>query len=150
MAVVAIALGSNLGEPVENVRKAIGRLRDVGVISAVSRLYRSEPWGEQNQPQFINAVALVDTQLGPRALMDALKKIERDMGRTLTYKWGPRIIDLDIVYYDEISISEPDLKIPHPHFKQRSFVLVPLAEIDPRYAQLAAEVEDPQHLHVVE
>jgi len=137
----AIAIGSNLGDPVENVRKAIAALSQAGTLTAVSRLYRSDAWGEENQPQFINAVALINTVLEPRELLKALQEIEREMGRTPSYKWGPRIIDLDIVYYDDVRIDEPDLKIPHPHFYERSFVLVPLAEVDPRFAEPAAAVE---------
>ncbi|MDP9023840.1 MAG: 2-amino-4-hydroxy-6-hydroxymethyldihydropteridine diphosphokinase [Candidatus Eremiobacteraeota bacterium] len=136
----AIAIGSNLGDPVKNVRKAIGALREAGELSAVSRLYRTEPWGEPDQPQFINAVALIKTQLAPRPLLAALQKIEQEMGRTTTYKWGPRVIDLDIVYYDDIIIDGPDLILPHPHFRERSFVLVPLAEIDARYADEASKL----------
>ncbi|MBC5815369.1 MAG: 2-amino-4-hydroxy-6-hydroxymethyldihydropteridine diphosphokinase [Candidatus Eremiobacteraeota bacterium] len=146
----AIAIGSNLGNPAQNVRKAISALRGVGDLTAVSRLYRSEPWGEENQPQFINAVVLISTTLEPRELLTALQEIEREMGRTPTYKWGPRIIDLDIVYYDDISVDEPDLKIPHPHFRERSFVLVPLAEIDSRYADATAALPDPVGLQVLE
>lgn len=141
MHAAAIAIGSNLGNSVEIVRIAISALRQTGDLTAVSQLYRSEPWGEANQPHFINAVALISTALGPRELLRALQGIEREMGRTPTYKWGPRTIDLDIVYYDDIKIDEPDLKIPHPHFRERSFVLVPLAEIDPRYADEASKVQ---------
>lgn len=145
----AIAIGSNLDDPAHNVRTAIAALRSVGEVTAISRLYRSQPWGVDDQPQFINAVVLVRTELRPRALLDALKEIERHMGRNPSYRWGPRLIDLDIVYYDDLSVDEPGLTIPHPHFKERPFVLVPLAEIDSRYASEAAAA-DQTGLEVVE
>ncbi|MDQ6930299.1 MAG: 2-amino-4-hydroxy-6-hydroxymethyldihydropteridine diphosphokinase, partial [Candidatus Eremiobacteraeota bacterium] len=134
----AIALGSNLANPAENVRKAIHALHAAGDVSAVSRLYRSAPWGIENQPDFINAVALIDTNLQPRALLRVLQKIEVELGRVPTYEWGPRVIDLDIIYYEDVEIDEPGLTIPHPHYQARSFVLVPLAEIDERYVAAAA------------
>lgn len=136
----AIALGSNLADPAANVRSAIRALHGLGEVCAVSRLYRSAPWGVYDQPAFINAVAVIQTELEPRALLQALQKIETDLGRTPTYKWGPRVIDLDIIYYDDVTMSEPGLTIPHPQYKDRSFVLIPLAEIDDRYAAAAAAV----------
>ena len=134
MALAAIALGSNLGDPRANVERAITLLSGLGTVTKRSTLHETKPWGVEDQPDFINAVALLETQLAPRELLAALQGIERDMGRTPTYKWGPRVIDLDIILYDDITVDEEDLKIPHPHFRERDFVLKPLAEIDGRYS----------------
>ena len=136
MALAAIALGSNLGDPRANVEKAIAHLDALGNVTKRSALHETKPWGVREQPDFINAVVLLETQLGPRALLTALQRIEREMGRVKTYKWGPRTIDLDIILYDDVVVDEPDLKIPHPHFRERAFVLGPLSEIDERYRNL--------------
>jgi len=132
--IAAIGLGSNQGDAVANVQRAIERLREVGKVTAVSRLYRSAPYGVREQPDFINAAVLLDTSLPPRALLQKLQAIEKDLGRRPTYRWGPRVIDADILYYDEARIDEPDLVVPHPGIQQRQFVLAPLADIDSRYA----------------
>ena len=149
MPTAAIALGSNLGDAAANVRKALTALAAAGEVCAVSRLYESDPWGVEDQPQFINAVALVNTELEPRALLSELKRIEHELGRTATYKWGPRVIDLDIIYFDDEHIDEPGLQIPHPHFRERAFVLVPLAVVDQRYAALAAASPDLKKLKLL-
>ena len=133
MALAAIAIGSNLENPAANVERAITELGAIGTVTKKSKLHNSAPWGVTDQPDFVNAVVLLETALSPRELMEALQQIERDMGRRPSYKWGPRLIDLDIVYYDDLIIDEADLKIPHPHFRERDFVMVPLAEIDDRF-----------------
>jgi 2-amino-4-hydroxy-6-hydroxymethyldihydropteridine diphosphokinase len=133
VAVAAIALGSNLLDPAANVGRAIQELAALGTVLKRSALHESKPWGVEDQPDFINAVVLLETALTPRELLNGLKKIEATMGRTPTYKWGPRLIDLDIIYYDDLVVDEPDLKIPHPHFREREFVLEPLAEVDERF-----------------
>ena len=133
MAVAAIALGSNLNDPAANVQRAVRELDALGTVVKRSALHESKPWGVEDQPDFINAVVLLETALSPRELLNGLKKIEATMGRTPTYNWGPRLIDLDIIYYDDLVVDEPDLKIPHPHFREREFVLKPLAEVDERF-----------------
>ncbi len=134
----AIGLGSNLGNPAANVRRAVAALSTVGTVSSVSRLYVSKPWGKGDQPDFCNAVALVDTDLRPGELLAALKSLERTLGRTAGERWGPRVIDLDILTYGDLAVNEPDLRIPHPHLHERAFALVPLAELDPRFAPAVA------------
>jgi 2-amino-4-hydroxy-6-hydroxymethyldihydropteridine diphosphokinase len=129
----AIGIGSNAGDAVANVRRAIGELARVGAIVARSGLYRTVPWGVTEQAPFVNAAVLVDTELEPLALLAALKAIESEAGRTVTYRWGPRVLDLDILTYDDRRIEEPGLTIPHPRLLERAFALVPLAEIDPRF-----------------
>lgn len=136
--IAAIGLGSNLGDPRENVRRAVRALSRIGTVSSVSHLYASKPWGKRDQPDFCNAVALVDTQLAPRELLSQLKRIERELGRVQGERWGPRVIDLDILTYGEQRVNEPDLQIPHPRLYERAFALVPLAEVEPRFAAAVA------------
>ena len=134
----AIGLGSNLGDPAANVRAAIRALERAGRVVAVSHLYASKPWGKTDQPDFCNAVALIDTALEPLELLDILKALERELGRTPGERWGARVIDLDILTYGEGTVDEDGLQIPHPHLYQRAFALVPLAEVDPRFAPAVA------------
>ena len=140
MARAGIGIGSNLGDPAANVRAGIDALGEAGTIVARSRLYRTKPWGRTDQPDFCNAAAIVETDLSPRELLNLLKDLERSLGRTQTERWGPRAIDFDILFYDELQIDEPGLQIPHPRLHERAFALVPLAEIDERYAADAAKL----------
>src|SRR5688572_32056051 len=100
-------------------------------LAAVSPFYRSAPVGYAEQPDFVNAVAKIETALTPRELLDALLAIEREFGRIRNVKNGPRTLDLDIALYGESRVSEPGLEIPHPRMRERAFVLLPLADIDP-------------------
>jgi len=138
-----------LGDPAANVRAAIEALSEVGTVSARSQLYRTKPWGRADQPDFCNAAAIVETQLQPRELLDLLKALERRLGRTPSERWGPRAIDFDILFYDEVSLHEPGLQLPHPRLFERAFALVPLAEIDERFAA-AAEALPPAERASVE
>lgn len=140
MARAGIGLGSNLGDPAANVRAGIDALAEVGTVVARSRLYRTKPWGFTEQPDFCNAAAIVDTELAPRELLDRLKDLERGLGRTQSERWGPRAIDFDILFYEELRVNEPGLQIPHPRLRERAFALIPLAEIDERFAADAAEL----------
>ena len=140
MALAGIGIGSNLGDAGANVRAAIGALAELGTVQACSRLYRTKAWGRTNQPDFCNAAAILETGLAPRDLLAALKELERKLGRVPSERWGPRAIDLDILYYDELRVDEPGLQIPHPRLLERAFALVPLAEIDERYAADAANL----------
>ncbi len=149
MHVARIGVGSNLGDPRANVERAFVRLTELGAVTARSRLFRTRPWGVLDQPPFVNAVAVVETSLAPRALLDALKRIERELGRTAGQRWGPRAIDLDILAYDDLELSESDLTIPHPRLGERAFALVPLAEVDPSFAAAAAAL-GPDELASVE
>lgn len=138
MTVAAIGIGSNQGDAVSNVRAATAQLSSLGTVSAISRLYLTKPWGVKDQADFINAAALVETALEPHELLVALKDLERRLGRCSSYRWGPRVIDLDILYYGDRRINEPDLIVPHPRLLERSFALIPLAEIDSSYRDIAA------------
>jgi len=146
----AIGIGSNVGDAAANVAGAFAHLASLGTVVARSRLYRSEPWGVREQPPFVNAAALLETALAPRALMLALQGIERAAGRTPTYRWGPRVLDLDILTYGEERIEEPDLVIPHARLRERAFALVPLAEIDPRWAAARDALPPGERAQVVE
>ncbi|GAC1395665.1 MAG: hypothetical protein NVS2B8_17650 [Vulcanimicrobiaceae bacterium] len=133
-----IGLGSNVGDAVAHVETALAALERHGRLRARSSLYRTAAWGVQAQPDFINAAALLETLLAPHDLLAALKALEAELGRVATFRWGPRVIDLDILAYDDVTLREPDLVIPHERLHERAFALVPLAEIDPAYASLLA------------
>jgi 2-amino-4-hydroxy-6-hydroxymethyldihydropteridine diphosphokinase len=131
-----IGLGSNDGDPIANVEGGFGELTRVGRMVRRSSLYRARPWGKTDQPDFVNAAALLETALAPRPLLEALKAAEIRLGRTPGERWGPRVIDLDILTYDDLEIDEPGLHVPHRGLYERAFVLVPLAELDPHYEPL--------------
>jgi 2-amino-4-hydroxy-6-hydroxymethyldihydropteridine diphosphokinase len=128
-----VALGSNIDEPEQQIGRGlseIGALPETR-IARVSSLYRSAPVGYRDQPDFLNAVAAVETGLAPRALLDHLLAIERAHGRVRDFPNAPRTLDLDIILYGERALQEPDLAIPHPRMHERAFVIVPLVEIAP-------------------
>ena len=129
--VAFIGIGANMGSPAEMCRTAVEKLDEIpGVrLLRTSSLYRTEPVGPQEQEWFINAVAEVRTSLPPGPLLKALKEIERQLGRTEGVKWGPRIVDMDILLYGQEVIREGELVIPHPELHRRRFVLVPLCEL---------------------
>jgi len=133
----AIALGSNLpssfGSPADNLREALHRMAALGNVKAVSSFHTTDPVGYLDQPQFVNAAALLETTLTPLELLHGLLTIERAMGRDRTSAppKGPRIIDLDLLLYGDVILTTPELTLPHPAMHQRAFVLAPLAEIAP-------------------
>jgi 2-amino-4-hydroxy-6-hydroxymethyldihydropteridine diphosphokinase len=131
---IVIALGANLGSPARNVTNALAELERRGVrIVACSRLFKTKPYGVTGQPDFINAVAVVETHRPPEALLRLLHMIERAAGRRRGRRWGPRTLDLDIIDYRGRVLATPHLELPHPGIAARSFVLEPLAEIAPRW-----------------
>ena len=132
MANVYLSLGSNIGDRTLFIQNAITRIVEAcGEVKAVSNLYETKPWGVQNQDDFLNACLLIDTTLSPENLLIRVNKIEEELGRIRLEKWGARTIDIDILLYDDKIIESPNLIIPHPLMHQRSFVLIPLAEIAP-------------------
>ncbi len=132
MATVYLGLGSNLGEREHNLRKSIELLEQRGItVRKRSALFETKPWGVSNQPSFLNMALEVETSLAPRDLLIVLKSIETGMGRGEGVRWGPRIIDLDILLYNHIILDEDALKIPHPYMHEREFVLRPLSDIAP-------------------
>jgi 2-amino-4-hydroxy-6-hydroxymethyldihydropteridine diphosphokinase len=128
---VYLALGANLGDRLASLRDAVGRLRGAVAVERMSAVYETEPAYLLDQPRFLNMALRGRTALDPHALLDVLKHIERAMGRAAGPRFGPRVIDLDILLYDDLAIDTADLRIPHPRMAERPFVLVPLAEIAP-------------------
>ena len=128
---VYIALGTNMGNRWQNLSRAIEGLREMVRIDQVSSVYETAPWGYTDQPDFLNAVLSGETDLAPNALLDALKALEEALGRTPTVRYGPRLIDLDILFYDDVCVESERLTLPHPRLHERAFVLVPLADIAP-------------------
>lgn len=128
-----LALGTNLGNKEENISKAYAKIEDkVGNIIKRSSIYLSKPWGFASNNDFINTVIRCETNLTPHEVLDTIKAIERNMGRTMKSENGvyhDRIIDIDILFYDDITIEEEDLHIPHPLMKERDFVMTPLKEV---------------------
>ena len=132
MSIIYISIGSNIGDREENCRKAIKLLKENGIaLKRESSLYETEPWGVKNQPKFINMAIEVETDKEPEELLRVLKEIEIEIGRKETVKWGPRVIDLDIIFYDDLILKTENLEIPHPLLHERDFVLKPLCEIAP-------------------
>jgi 2-amino-4-hydroxy-6-hydroxymethyldihydropteridine diphosphokinase len=128
----AIALGSNIGDRLGTMRQALMLLEDQCLlIKAASDVFETPPWGNTRQPRFLNACILAETEESPQGLLELLLNTEKDLGRTRRYKWGPREIDLDLIFYDDHVLQEKDLVIPHPHMHRRAFVLFPLAQVAP-------------------
>jgi 2-amino-4-hydroxy-6-hydroxymethyldihydropteridine diphosphokinase len=155
-----IGLGSNLNGPVGQVEAAFGLLGELpdSRLIARSSLYRAAPFGGIEQPDFVNAVAALETQLDARSLLGQLQHIEHSRGRERGgERWGPRVIDLDLLVYDDEVIEEPDLIVPHPGIAERNFVLLPLREIVPeleipglgRLDSIAVNEEEPQISRIV-
>ena len=131
--VAYIALGSNLEHPEAQIQKGFEALAMLPKtrLAGVSSLYRTAPVGHVDQPDFVNAVACIETALPPRGLLDALLAIERRHGRVRDFANAPRTLDLDVLLYDGLALAEPGLTIPHPRMHERAFVMVPLAEVAP-------------------
>lgn len=134
MALVYLGLGSNLGDRILYLKKAVDILNSHEKISVIkiSSFYETNPVGYEEQGKFMNAVALCETELTPYELLEFIQKIENTLERVRTVRWGPRTIDIDILMYGEVEIcDEPHLMVPHPRMTEREFVLVPLVEIAP-------------------
>ncbi|MXX46960.1 MAG: 2-amino-4-hydroxy-6-hydroxymethyldihydropteridine diphosphokinase [Chloroflexi bacterium] len=126
---VYLGLGGNLGDRRELMRSAVAEIRQVVDDVRVSSLYESAAWGVTDQPAFLNAVVRGRTSLNPLELLDAVQSIENELGRVREQRWGPRLIDIDILLYGAEVIDEPRLQVPHPYMTQRGFVLRPLADL---------------------
>jgi len=131
MASVLIALGANLGNRRRNLSAAKRLLAPEVRIIRESSIHETAAWGYADQPDFLNQVLLCETDLAPRALLAQLKSIETRLGRTPTFRYGPRLIDLDLLAYENLTLDLPDLQVPHPRMHERTFVLAPLVEIAP-------------------
>ena len=130
---IIIGLGSNIGDRERNIKEALVNLGKNPAISvkAESSLYETKPFGYVDQPDFLNAVAVIDTSLSPLELLDVCQAVEGQLGRKREIRWGPRTIDIDILIYNDYSCQTPMLTLPHPGLQERLFVLVPLAELLP-------------------
>jgi 2-amino-4-hydroxy-6-hydroxymethyldihydropteridine diphosphokinase len=126
-----IALGSNIGNPTENLDLALALLREATDVKKVSSFYVTKPVGYEDQPDFVNAVCIIETELPAMDLLNMLHGIEKAMGRERTIKWGPRTLDLDIIQYGSMLSSAEELTLPHPRAHERKFVLEPWHEIEP-------------------
>ncbi|WP_294541861.1 2-amino-4-hydroxy-6-hydroxymethyldihydropteridine diphosphokinase [uncultured Rhodoblastus sp.] len=148
-ALVGLGLGANLGDPAANLRRAVEALARAGLrFEALSSLYRTRPWGVTDQPDFVNACALARTDLEPLALLDLIQATEQALGRQPTLRWGPRVIDIDLLFYDDRIWRDARLTLPHPGLMERAFVLLPMAEIAPetriggvRLAEAAGKID---------
>ncbi|CAH1658423.1 2-amino-4-hydroxy-6-hydroxymethyldihydropteridinepyrophosphokinase [Hyphomicrobiales bacterium] len=134
MAEAYICLGSNLGDKRATIARALDVLAQVSGIAVTARSsdYRTPPWGKLDQDWFVNACARIDTALTPEALLAQCLAVERQLGRERRERWGPRVIDIDLLTYGDRVIATDSLTLPHPHLTQRAFVLVPLCEIAPK------------------
>ena len=130
---VFIGIGSNLGDTIGNCKIALDEIENFAEIVRISSLYETEPVGNEDQPNFINSVVEINTDLSPHELLTHLKSIEDKLGRVRGEKWGPRVIDLDIIFYDDLVMKYDDLIIPHPSAHLRRFVLEPICEIAPDF-----------------
>ena len=128
-----LSLGSNVGDRVGNLHKAVKMLKKLGKVLKKSALYQTEPVGVKDQYYFLNAAITFDCPLDPEELLDRIKVIERETGRHETYRWGPREIDIDIIDYDGKEVDTAYLRLPHSEFEKRKFVLIPLLEIDDEF-----------------
>ncbi len=128
---IYLALGSNLGDRSANLRAAITAMPPGVRVIQESPVYETEPWGLTDQPFFLNMVLKAETSLGPVELLQQLKNLEAGLGRQPSVRWGPRLIDIDILFYADLVLEIKGLVIPHPHLHERAFVLVPLADLAP-------------------
>jgi len=147
---VFISLGTNLGDREANLRLAREKTAEGVEITATSSIYETPPWGVVDQPAFLNQVVAGITFLSPFKLLTFLKNIEQQMGRVKTFRFGPRLIDLDILLYGDRQVCNPRLTIPHPRMYQRAFVLVPLAEVAPDHHIPGTGLTVQQHLAELE
>jgi 2-amino-4-hydroxy-6-hydroxymethyldihydropteridine diphosphokinase len=128
---IYLSLGTNLGNREMNLESVLKELPPDVFVLEKSPIYQTEPWGYLDQPDFLNQVILVETTLSPQELLEHIKSIEEKIGRKPSFRFGPRKVDIDILFYGDRIIQNEVLEIPHPRIKDRAFVLVPLADIDP-------------------
>lgn len=131
--VIFLGLGSNLGDRQKNIQMAIEYLKEKIEVEKISKIVETEPYGYTDQPKFLNCCLMAKTELLPTDLLDFVLGVEEKMGRKRLFKWGPRNIDIDILFYDAEIINQENLKIPHPELHKREFVLLPLIEIAPNF-----------------
>jgi 2-amino-4-hydroxy-6-hydroxymethyldihydropteridine diphosphokinase len=144
MAKIYLGLGSNVGNRARNIYTALRRLQDEIQLDRISSLYETQPVGYSHQAWFLNLVCAAETRLSPEDLLSLAKRIEREMGRKQGIRFGPRIVDIDILFYEDLIMDMPQLEIPHPRLAERGFVLIPLNEIAPNlpHPRLKARVRE--------
>jgi 2-amino-4-hydroxy-6-hydroxymethyldihydropteridine diphosphokinase len=146
MAQALLGLGGNVGDVRRNLDRAVELLCEDGraKLTAQSSDYRTPPWGVKDQPAYVNRCIIIETDLAPRALLEWALAVERILGRDRTRerRWGPRPVDIDLLSYDDVTLDEPGLTLPHAHWTERAFVLVPLAEIAPERVIGRISVQD--------
>jgi len=130
-ATIYLALGSNLGDPKAAAAEAVAQLREHVAVEALSSLYETEPAYVEEQPRFLNAALRGQTRLSPQELLAFAKRVERELGRTAGPRFGPRVVDIDLLLYDSLTLATPELTLPHPRMAERPFVLAPMAELAP-------------------
>ena len=133
MTPVYLAIGSNLGDRKKHLIDAINLLHSYAAVEAIAPLYETSAYGMTDQPSFLNSALRIKTKQKPEELLATLKEIEKKVGRKKRVRWGPREIDLDIIFFDDLILNSPDLFIPHPDFHNRRFVLKPLRDLDPDF-----------------
>ena len=126
---IALGLGSNIGDRENYIRRAVDELSNNFSINKVSDIFETKAWGEEDQPDFLNACLIAETDKTPEEVLDIIKQVEDKLGRTKSYRWGPREIDIDLLLFDNQQLSSQRLTVPHPQLANRAFVLVPLAQI---------------------
>ena len=131
--IVYLALGSNLDNRLANLKAAVSNLTPQMTVKNKSEVYETPPWGFENQAAFLNQVIVAETYLEPEALLPHLKRLEVALGRVPSFENGPRLIDIDILFFDDVIIDTAAVAIPHPRLHKRAFVLVPLADVAPEY-----------------
>lgn len=143
MTIAVLGLGGNIGDARKTMAAALALLAENSAVDvrAVSPLYETPPWGKTDQPPFLNAAALAETTLSARGLLNTILGVERKLGRERTERWGPRIVDIDILLFGDEAIDEPRLQVPHPHLHERAFALKPLVDVMPN-AQLRGRRAD--------
>lgn len=145
--IVFIALGTNLGDRLKTLQEAIAHLPPLVRPRSVSPVYQTAPWGYSDQPDYLNQVIEAETELEPLGLLEYLKKLETKLGRKPTFRYGPRVIDMDILFYDDLVLETSGLVIPHPRLHERDFVLIPLADLAPEkihpvFGKTVSELKD--------
>ena len=131
---VVLHLGSNMGDKAHNLERAISYIQQtMGTITKASSVFVTEAWGVADQPDFLNQVVVIDTMLSPEILIQTVQKIETIIGKEKEYHWGPRYIDIDVLFYGSHIIDKKHLKVPHPEIQFRNFVLIPLNEVEPNF-----------------
>jgi 2-amino-4-hydroxy-6-hydroxymethyldihydropteridine diphosphokinase len=126
-----VGMGSNVGDRIANLREAVLRVARFATVAGRSRVYETAPVGGPPQATFLNAAILVETELGPLALLDGLQRVERELGRTRDVRWGPRTLDLDVLWIEGVTVQDPRLEVPHPRLASRAFALAPLLDVAP-------------------